>query len=89
MALFKAAKEQYNVDKFILSSWSPPYNWKTLKVPYGRVGAAINRLTHNNYQNFANYIVDYVDYCKRNGIDIYAISPQNGKSQCEFHTVCQ
>lgn len=80
MTLFKAAKEKYHIDKFILSSWSPPYSWKTIKgIPYGRVGAAINRLTHSNYQKFAHYIVNYIDYCKKNGIDIYAISPQNGE----------
>lgn len=80
MSLFLAAKEQYGIDKFILSSWSPPYSWKTMKVPYGRVGASINRLTYSNYQKFAQYIVNYIDYCKKNGIDIYAISPQNGKN---------
>ena len=79
MTLFKAVKEQYNVDKFILSSWSPPYGWKTMQVPYGRVGASINRLTHSNYQKFAQYIVNYIDFFKKHGIDIYAISPQNGK----------
>ena len=76
--LFKEAKEKYGVDKFVLSSWSPPYMWKTIQgVPFGRVGSSINRLTHNKYENFAHYILAYIEYCKSHGIDIYAISPQN------------
>lgn len=79
MKLFQEAKEKYQIDKFILSSWSPPYRWKTISgSPFGRVGRAINRLTHNKYDDFAFYIVKYIEYCKRHGIDIYAISPQNG-----------
>lgn len=78
MLLFREIKKKYDVEKFILSSWSPPYNWKTLKgIPYGRVGSSINRLTHTKYTHFAQYIINYIQYCKQNGIDIYSISPQN------------
>lgn len=37
IVLFKEAKEKYQINKFILSSWSPPYKWKTMPgVPFGR-----------------------------------------------------
>ncbi|KAG4066926.1 hypothetical protein HA402_009028 [Bradysia odoriphaga] len=78
MILLKEIKATYNIDKVILSSWSPPYNWKTFEdVPFGRVGCSFNKLTHTKYDDFAQYIVTYIEYCKHNGIDIYAISPQN------------
>lgn len=78
MILFKEAKTKYNIEKFILSSWSPPYDLKKLTdVPFGRVGSNINRLTHGNHQRFAEYIINYIQYCKENDIEIYSICPQN------------
>lgn len=58
--------------KFISSSWSPPAWMKSNNNEYG------GTLKPAMYQAFADYLATYVlEYKKRYGLDIYAISPQN------------
>ncbi|RWS07108.1 glycosyl hydrolase-like protein [Dinothrombium tinctorium] len=80
--IMKQAQKKYGVNKFIASAWSPPYKWKTRKGQAS--GQYMNYLAYEHYQDFANYLADFVEFYKKLGIDIYAISPQN---EPEFPTL--
>ncbi|RWS00409.1 glycosyl hydrolase-like protein [Dinothrombium tinctorium] len=75
MWIMQRAKEKYGVNRFIASAWSPPYSWKTSKGE--RTGKNMNSLAKEHYQDYADYLANFVDYYNKQGIDIYALSPQN------------
>ncbi|RWS00539.1 glycosyl hydrolase-like protein, partial [Dinothrombium tinctorium] len=75
MWIMQRAKEKYGVKRFIASAWSPPYSWKTIKGE--RTGKYLNSLANEHYQDFADYLANFVNFYNKEGIDIYALSPQN------------
>lgn len=69
--LMNEAKKR-GCSRFMSTCWSPPAWMKTNGDTYG--GA----LKPDNYQDFADYLAEYVlEYKKRFGIDVYAVSPAN------------
>lgn len=67
----KYAKSNYDV-KIIATPWSPPATWKS--------NASINGagyLLEDYYDDFINYINDYIEYMDNNGVDIDVVSLQN------------
>lgn len=67
----KKAKQEYNVDKLIFSSWTPPASMKSN-------GSTSNGyLKILSYQAYANYLSAFCDAYKSVGLPVYAISPAN------------
>lgn len=67
----KQAKETYNVEKLIFSTWSPPAYMKS----WGNsVGGSLKLWEYNN---FAKHLTNFVKTFEANGLPIYAISPAN------------
>ncbi|RWS21434.1 glycosyl hydrolase-like protein, partial [Leptotrombidium deliense] len=69
------AKQKYNVSRFIASTWSPPYEWKSRKGE--NTGKNGNHLKSEHYTDFANYLSNFTEEYKKLGLELYAISPQN------------
>lgn len=82
----KTKADQYGVDlKFVFTVWSPPSSMKvavsnnTRQIgtphPYGtKQGGALDP---TKYAQFSNWLIDGVELYEDQGIDLYAISPQN------------
>ena len=65
--LLKEIMQKYNIT-YMASPWSPPRKYKNL---FG------TKLKKNKYEDYANYLVDYINYYKDFGINIKYISIQN------------
>lgn len=65
--LLKDIMQKYNLT-YIASPWSPPNKYKNL---FG------TKLSKKRYEDYANYLVDYIKYYKDFGIDIKYLSIQN------------
>ena len=60
------------------TAWTPPPIWKTTNSRNGSgEGFESNKLQPEHYQDFANYLADYVDLVKQDKVDIFALSPIN------------
>ncbi|RWS20084.1 hypothetical protein B4U80_12156, partial [Leptotrombidium deliense] len=73
--ILKRVKEKYCVDRIISSAWSPPYKWKVREGQ--NTGEGFNYLKADHYQDYANYMANYVKMHERVNLKLYAISPQN------------
>ena len=58
--------KEYNLT-YMASPWSPPKRWKNI----------FGRLKKKRYDDYANYLVNYLKYYKKYGINIKYISIQN------------
>ena len=56
------------------SPWNPP---AALAETFTRSGTASQRLRYDSYAAYAQHLINYVEYMKRNGVNLYAISVQN------------
>ena len=52
---------------YVVSPWTPPKRWKNI----------FNKLRKTKYRDYANYLVSYLKFYKKYGIDIKYISIQN------------
>lgn len=64
------------------SPWSMPAEWKTNNniagyVDDGNGGRIIGYLKEEHYEDYANYLNDFVTYLRNNGVELDAISIQN------------
>lgn len=68
------------------SPWTPPVAWKAASTaqPYysgspacPSTGLCGGYLQPSHYADYANYLEDFVQYFKNNGVDLYGISMQN------------
>lgn len=67
----KLAKEKYQVDKLLFSTWSAPAYMKSNRKQSG------GHLRRDYYQAFADYLADFYKAYKSIGLEPYAISPSN------------
>ncbi len=65
--LLKDIMNNYKIT-YMASPWSPPYKYKNL---FG------TKLKKNRYEDYANYLINYLNYYKDFGINIKYISIQN------------
>lgn len=56
------------------SPWNPP---AALAETFTRNGTASKRLRYDAYAAYAQHLINYVEYMRRNGVTLYAISVQN------------
>ncbi|MCW3789001.1 glycoside hydrolase [Plebeiibacterium sediminum] len=62
----------------LASPWSPPAAWKTNNSTNGGKGVDGGaRLLKEHYQDFANYINEYIEYMASNGAKVDVVSIQN------------
>jgi len=83
MNFFKKLKE-YGMERIIISTWSPPANWKSN-------GSEVNggSLLPEYYDDFANLCATTIRTIKQQtGIDVYGISLQNEPAFVETYTSC-
>lgn len=60
------------------TSWTPPPIWKTTNNKNGSGdGYKTNTLKPEHYQDYANYLADFVDLMSKNNVPIVALSPAN------------
>ncbi len=72
------AKQLYHVYKLFFSTWSPPACMKQDGYITEDKFASLGSLKKEYYQLFADYLVQFVQAYKQDGMAIYAISPVNG-----------
>lgn len=56
------------------SPWNPP---AALAETFSRNGTDSKRLRYDSYAAYAQHLINYVEYMRRNGVNLYAISVQN------------
>lgn len=56
------------------SPWNPP---AALSETFSRNGTDSKRLRYDSYAAYAQHLINFVEYMKRNGVYLYAISVQN------------
>ena len=56
------------------SPWNPP---TALSETFSRNGTDSKRLRYDSYAAYAQHLINFVEYMKRNGVNLYAISVQN------------
>jgi len=56
------------------SPWNPP---TALSETFSRSGTDSKRLRYDSYAAYAQHLINFVEYMKRNGVNLYAISVQN------------
>lgn len=60
------------------TAWTPPPIWKTTNNKNGSgSGYSSNKLMPENYQNYANYLADFVDLMTKGGVPLIALSAAN------------
>ena len=60
------------------TAWTPPPIWKTTNNKNGSgEGYASNKLDPAHYQDYANYLADFVDLMAKSNVPIVALSPAN------------
>lgn len=62
------------------AAWTPPPIWKTTNNKKGSdkdAGYSTNTLQESHYQDFANYLADFVDFMKKQGVELTGVSPVN------------
>jgi glucuronoarabinoxylan endo-1,4-beta-xylanase len=60
------------------SAWSPPPIWKTTNHRNGSgAGFSSNALQPTRYQNYADYLANFVQSMASQGVPLIALSPQN------------
>ena len=60
------------------TAWTPPPIWKTTNNRNGSGdGFDSNKLKPEHYQDFANYLADFVELVKQEKVDLFALSPIN------------
>ncbi|HDQ26032.1 MAG TPA: hypothetical protein ENN43_04720, partial [bacterium] len=70
----QAARDQ-GVTEILATAWTPPAQWKNENVVHNQQG---QYLLPSNYQNYANYLRDYVNFMRNShNVTISAISPAN------------
>jgi glucuronoarabinoxylan endo-1,4-beta-xylanase len=65
------AAQASGATRIVASNWSPPATWKS----GGAFGGGSLSAIH--YTDYANYLASYVTWAASQGVNIYAISPQN------------
>ena len=66
--------------KIWAAAWTPPPIWKTTNNKNGSdkdAGYGMNTLQEGHYQDFANYLADFVGAMKEAGVDLIGVSPVN------------
>jgi glucuronoarabinoxylan endo-1,4-beta-xylanase len=64
--------------KIWATAWTPPPLWKTKNNKNGSGdGFATNTLKSEHYQDYADYLADFVDATAKEGIPLFALSPIN------------
>lgn len=66
--------------KIWAAAWTPPPIWKTTNNKKGSdkdAGYATNTLQEGHYQDFANYLADFVGMMKDSGVELVGVSPVN------------
>ena len=83
------------VNKFLVTVWTPPSWMKNPGAhghdnqPWCKDGSAGGYLLPENYDKFANYLVQFLAFFKQEvGVDAYAISPQNELAFDEPYISC-
>lgn len=80
--IMREARDKYAVDKMMFSVWSPPAYMKSN-------GSVIKgHLKWGQYQNYANYLANFVKSFENNGYPIYALSPANEPEYAAEWTSC-
>lgn len=69
--IIEKARDLYEVDKFIFSTWSPPAYMKS------KGSTVKGSLKTDYYQAYAEYLAKFCDAYKTAGIPVYALSPAN------------
>lgn len=69
--VLREAKQIHDVEKIMFSAWSPPLYMKSNN------SDAKGYLPGSQYQNYANYIAEFLKEFKNNGYPVYAVSPAN------------
>ena len=62
------------------AAWTPPPIWKTSDNKKGSdpdAGFSSNTLQASHYQDYANYLADFVDMMAKNNVPLFGISPVN------------
>ena len=60
------------------TAWTPPPIWKTTNNKNGSgEGYTFNKLDPAHYQDYANYLADFVDLMAKNNVPIMGLSPAN------------
>lgn len=60
------------------TAWTPPPAWKTTNSQNGSgPGFDSNKLKPEHYQDYANYLANFVDLMTQNGIPLIGLSPAN------------
>ena len=60
------------------TAWTPPPIWKTTNNKNGSgTGYPSNKLDPAHYQDYANYLADFVDLMAKNNVPIIGLSPAN------------
>jgi len=78
----REAKNTYHVDKLMFSTWSAPAYMKSN-------GSTVKgNLKTSEYQNYANYLANFVKTYEANGYPIYALSPANEPEYAAEWTSC-
>jgi|DewCreStandDraft_4_1066084.scaffolds.fasta_scaffold02977_18 O-glycosyl hydrolase len=73
LAPLQAARDQ-GVTLIMATAWTPPAAWKSNGAVDNSNGAY---LLPQYYQNYADYLVNYVNTLRNNNVNLYAISPAN------------
>lgn len=60
------------------TAWTPPPTWKTTNNKNGSGdGYDSNKLDPSHYQDYANYLADFVDLMAQNSVPLLGVSPAN------------
>lgn len=73
LAPLQAARDQ-GVTLIMATAWTPPAAWKSNGAVHNSDGGY---LLPQYYQNYADYLVNYVNTLRNNNVNLYAISPAN------------
>lgn len=83
-------RDNADVDKYILSWWSPPAWMKRNKALSAEYWATDNKLEPHYYEEYAEHVAAMIKMIKNEtGIDLYAISLQNEPQFNEPYPSCQ
>jgi glucuronoarabinoxylan endo-1,4-beta-xylanase len=83
-------RDQTDVDKFILSFWSPPAWMKRNKCLSAESWATDNKLEPFYYEEYAEHVIALIKTIKfQTGIELYALSLQNEPQFNEPYASCQ
>jgi glucuronoarabinoxylan endo-1,4-beta-xylanase len=75
--------------KIFASPWSMPAAWKTNNHINGEYNGVVGSLKVEHYEDYANYLNDFVKYLRNNGVELDAISIQNEPDYTPQYAGCK